>query len=173
MNADGFRKLFDYHFTQNRRIWEKIVMTLTDEQYFQETTYSVGSVRNQCVHLLNVDEIWFSDLQGLPNPGFYNPVHFGKDRTKVRAKWDEVETFMRGYLAALTDVELARTHEDPDATFAVWEVLFHVLNHGTDHRAQLLALLYSLGARTYPQDYAFFVEGYNPFAPRKPETEAT
>ncbi len=41
----------------------------------------------------------------------------------------------------------------------VWEVLFHVLNHAADHRAQTLAPLYAPGARTFPQDYAFFVMG--------------
>ncbi len=28
-----------------------------------------------------------------------------------------------------------------------------------DHRTQLLALLHQVGAKTFPQDYAFFIEG--------------
>jgi uncharacterized damage-inducible protein DinB len=37
-------------------------------------------------------------------------------------------------------------------------VLIHVANHGTDHRAQLLALLNQLGVKTFPQDYFFFIK---------------
>jgi uncharacterized damage-inducible protein DinB len=34
------------------------------------------------------------------------------------------------------------------------EAHFHVLNHGTDHRAQILAALAALGVTTFPQDFA-------------------
>jgi uncharacterized damage-inducible protein DinB len=37
-----------------------------------------------------------------------------------------------------------------------WQVLLHVANHGTDHRAQLLRLLNDLGVRTVAQDDIFY-----------------
>jgi isoleucyl-tRNA synthetase len=37
------------------------------------------------------------------------------------------------------------------------EVLLHVVNHGTDHRAQLLRQLNDLGMETVSQDYIFYV----------------
>ena len=36
-------------------------------------------------------------------------------------------------------------------------MLLQVVNHGTDHRAQLLCMLHDLGAKTAPQDYNFYV----------------
>jgi uncharacterized damage-inducible protein DinB len=36
-------------------------------------------------------------------------------------------------------------------------VLLHVVNHGTDHRAQALRLLNDLGVETTSQDYIFYV----------------
>jgi uncharacterized damage-inducible protein DinB len=33
-----------------------------------------------------------------------------------------------------------------------WQVLAHVVNHGTDHRAQILRLLDRYGAPTFDQD---------------------
>ena len=42
---------------------------------------------------------------------------------------------------------------------SVWQVLFHVLNHGTDHRAQLLAMVAQFEAPTFDQDYALYVRG--------------
>lgn len=46
MNADGYRKLYDYHFTVNRRIWDKCIVSLSDEQFEQALVYSIGSIHN-------------------------------------------------------------------------------------------------------------------------------
>jgi uncharacterized damage-inducible protein DinB len=156
MNADSFRHVYEYHFTVNRKIWDTYIVPLTDEQFTQKVEYSVGSVRNQVVHMLNIDDRWFSGLRGVEVPGFLNPVHYAK-RDKIRAKWDEVEHNMRAYLAGLRD-DMLFTEPFEDSV-QLWQVLFHVLNHGTDHRAQLLAVLNKLGAKTAPQDYLFFVQG--------------
>jgi uncharacterized damage-inducible protein DinB len=155
MNADAFRQLYDYHFAANRRLWESSVAPLTDAQFRQKLPYSLGSVRNQIVHMLNIDDRWFCGLRGLAVPGILNPVYFGT-AAKVRERWDQVEADMRDYLARLDDAELERPL-DPHA--AVWQVLFHVLNHGTDHRAQVLAMLAQLGVSGYAQDYYLYLLG--------------
>lgn len=49
------------------------------------------------------------------------------------------------------------TKPDEDKDLIVWQVLLHVVNHGTDHRAQILRLLNDLGVKTGPQDYIFYV----------------
>jgi uncharacterized damage-inducible protein DinB len=67
---------------------------------------------------------------------------------------------MRDYLAALRDEMLFdKPIEEPneDQDLIVWQVLLHVVNHGTDHRAQLLRLLNDLGVKTTSQDYIFYV----------------
>lgn len=157
MNADGFRHLYEYHFTINRKIWDECVVPLTQEQFIQKSTHSVGSVRNQVVHILNIDDRWFSGLRGEPVPGFLNPVYYHK-RDAIRKNWDGVETRMREYLDTLTDEQLQQPalKDDP---FPLWQILIHVANHGTDHRAQLMALLHQFGVKTFPQDYFFFMIG--------------
>jgi uncharacterized damage-inducible protein DinB len=156
MHAADIRAYYDYHFAYNRRLWDKCVMTLTDDQFLQKIDYSVGSVRNQMVHLMNIEDRWFSGLRGEPVPDFANPVHYGKDRAKIRDQWDSVETRQRDYLANVTDERLNELFEEP---LKVWQVLLHVLNHGTDHRAQVLRALHDLGAPSFPQDYFFYLIG--------------
>lgn len=155
MNPDDFCRLYDYHFALNHRLWERCVAPLSAEQFRRSAAYSVGSVRNQVVHMMNIEERWFCGLRGLPVPGILNPVHFGT-AAKVRARWDTVEGNMRKYLSALTDDDLRRPITD---TMRGWEVLWHVLNHGTDHRAQTLAILAQVGIETFPQDYALYTMG--------------
>jgi uncharacterized damage-inducible protein DinB len=129
MNADAFRQFYDYHFAENRKIWDRYVTHLSPEQFTQEAAYSHGSVRNQLVHLMDVDDVWFSELQGV-EPLEPVPPADVDDREIIRAHWDSV---------------------------VVWQVLLHVVNHGADHRAQILRLLNDLGLETAGQDYIFHV----------------
>ncbi len=66
---------------------------------------------------------------------------------------------MRAYLAELRDAMLfERPFADgEDKDLILWQVLLHVVNHGTDHRAQLLRLLNDLEVPTTSQDYIFYV----------------
>ena len=65
---------------------------------------------------------------------------------------------MRDYLATLRDEMLFQKPfaDGEDKDLILWQVLLHVANHGTDHRAQLLRSLNDLGVRTESQDYIFF-----------------
>lgn len=158
MNADAFRYLYEYHFAANRSIWNDYVMPLSQEQFTQPVDYSMGSVRNQLVHLMSVDNAWFSDLRGVEVEDPLNPDDFN-DRSVLRARWDEVEQTIRGYLASLRDDMLFEKpfSEGEDKDLILWQVLLHVANHGTDHRAQILRLLHDLGVKTGPQDFVFYV----------------
>jgi uncharacterized damage-inducible protein DinB len=158
MNANAFRHFYNYHFAENRKIWNH-ASQLTHEQFTQPVDYSRGSVRDQIVHLMNCEDSWFSELQG-KEPSEPIPPATVDDREVIRAEWDRVEQRIRDYLAELRDETLfdkpiKEPEEDQDLT--VWQVLLHVVNHGTDHRAQLLKLLTDLGIQTTYQDYIFYV----------------
>ncbi|MBZ0294232.1 MAG: DinB family protein [Anaerolineae bacterium] len=158
MNADALRHFYDYHFTENRKIWNDYILPLSQEQFTQTVNYSHGSVPNQIVHLMSVDDTWFSPLRGVDIPEPLDPAAFD-DRKAIRAYWDRVEQHMRDYLAGLQDAMLDEKPftEEEDQDLILWQVLLHVVNHGTDHRAQILRLLNDLGVKTGPQDYIFYV----------------
>ncbi|MCE7985881.1 MAG: hypothetical protein DYG89_32280 [Caldilinea sp. CFX5] len=159
MNANAFRHFYDYHFAENRIIWERYITQLSYEQFTQPMGYSLGSVRDQLVHLLSADEMWFSELRGVEPPDPFPPAMVD-DRPLIRAHWAQVEQMMRAYLADLQDAMLFTKpiqEPDEDRDLIVWQVLLHVVNHGTDHRAQLLRLLNDLGVKTVSQDYIFYV----------------
>ena len=157
MNANAFRHFYDYHFSENRKLWDTGISLLSHEQFTQHVDYSHGSVRNQIVHLMNVDDAWFSELRGVEIPGGLNPADID-DRKIIRAHWDNVEQTMRDYLAKLRDDMLFEKPfaEGEDKDLILWQVLLHVGNHGTDHRAQILRLLNGLGVKTVYQDYIFY-----------------
>ena len=160
MNADAFRYFYNYHFAENRSLWDRYIAPLTSEQFGQAAAYSHGSVRDQIVHLIDVDDVWFSELQGI-EPLDPLPDATGEDdRATIRAHWDKVEQKVRAYLADLQDEMLFTrpiTEPDEDRELIVWQVLLHVVNHATDHRAQILRQLNDLGVATVSQDFIFYV----------------
>lgn len=156
MNADAFRHFYEYHFAQNRKVWDAYITSLAPERFTEDVTYSHGSVRDQLVHLMNVDDAWFGQLRGADFPeSLADDV---VDRGVIRAHWDKVEQRMRDYLATVRDEMLLSKPfpEGEDKDLVLWQVLLHVGNHGTDHRAQILRLLSDLGVKTEYQDYVFY-----------------
>ena len=108
---------------------------------------------------MDVEDVWFSQLRRVQPSEPFEPADFD-DRENLRAHWDRVEQAMRAYLAALQDEMLfAKPIEEPeeDRDLLVWQVLLHVVNHGTDHRAQILRSLHDLGVETSSQDFIFYV----------------
>jgi uncharacterized damage-inducible protein DinB len=158
MNANAFRHFYDYHFTENRKMLDSYITSLSHEQFTQNMDYSHGSVRDQIVHLMSVDNTWFCGLRGLEIPEPLNPADFEEYKI-IRSHWDMVEQNMRAYLAKLRDDMLFEKPftDGEDKELITWQVLLQVCNHGTDHRAQLLRLLNDFGVDTESQDYIFYV----------------
>jgi len=159
MNADAFRHFYNYHFAENRKILE-LVVSLTFEQFMQPIGYSRGSIREQLIHLIDAEEMWISELRGVQPSEPLPEMTKVDDRHAIRSLWDVVEQNTRAYLANLEDDFLFSkpiTDPEEDKDLIVWQVLLHVVNHATDHRAQLLRVLHDLGVDTKYQDYIFYV----------------
>ena len=93
----------------------------------KDVGYSYASVRDQIVHLISVDDTWFSALRGVEIPEPLNPANFD-DRKIIRAHWDNVEQNMRDYLTELRDEMLFEKPfaDGEDQDLVLWQVLLHV-----------------------------------------------
>ena len=165
MNVEMIRTLYDYHFAANRRLWEDCVMALSEEQFTRKSAYSAGSVGEQVVHIMKWDEQWLARLQEVEPPSRLEFDQFS-DRAAIRRYWDFIETRMREYLSNLTEEQFAGTVTVQSQTWGetvipVWQILLHVVNHATDHRAQTLRLLDQLGAPTFEQDFMLYLYAWD------------
>ena len=161
MDRHMFTTLFDYHYGLFDRIWD-CVAELSAEQFVEEKGYSLGSIRNHLVHCANVDDRWLARLQGLTPPDA-DEADF-PNQASARALWDDVRERVLGYVNSLDEaaldkiISVALAHRFPEPKHATRrEVLLHVVNHGTDHRAQILARLDELGAATLEQDLILYL----------------
>jgi uncharacterized damage-inducible protein DinB len=149
------RTLFQYHVSLNRRVWQS-VLALSAEQFLAPIDYAHGSIRNQIVHMAAVDGRWLRGLQGHPNARAFNPPP--KDYPtpeSVFALWDPIESEFLAHVLSMDDAALQSS--PPGLDEPAWQVLLHVVNHGTDHRAQLLRALHDFGAPTFPQDLIIYL----------------
>jgi uncharacterized damage-inducible protein DinB len=161
MNVDYARTLYDYNYGLHRRVWD-CIMHLSDEQFVQNVDYSIGSVRNHTVHVMGADQRWMARIQGIPAPAFPNIDDF-PTRAVTFEKWKEAEANILTYVYSLTDDDLQRIvdYDMPSRggmkRSAVWQILAQVVNHGTDHRAQVLSILHRMGAPTLEQDLILYL----------------
>lgn len=161
MNADTYRSMIDYTYWAHRRVWDCIVK-LSDEQYYRPSDYSMGSVHEQVVHTMTSEWLWLQRVRGEAPPAAFESAADYPTRDAVRARWDEVEAAWRAFGDALTDDQLQQTIRftsvtgSKTRTHPVWEGVTQILNHATDHRAQILALIHQLGGETVAQDFIFY-----------------
>ncbi len=160
MDADSIRMMFDYSYWAHRRVW-RCIEQLTDEQFTRPFEYSIGSVHAQVVHVMSAEEVWYFRLQGESPSAMRRPEEL-PTRAEIRRKWDVIERDFRRYLNTLNDADLwtmmgYRTTSGKPMRESRAGILMHLVNHGTDHRAQILGLLHQLGAPTLEQDMILYL----------------
>lgn len=149
MNANDLRTLFDYNYWATARIM-RVALAVTPEQFTAPNTSSYGSLRGTLVHLLRSEMIWRRRLQGEPMPtGIPIEADFSTPQALYET-WQAEETQMRVWLQGLSDADVQiviayKSAKTADQGVAyknpVWQILTHVVNHGTQHRAEAAAML--------------------------------
>jgi uncharacterized damage-inducible protein DinB len=97
MDINAFRYLYNYHFSEYHKIWDNYIIPLFQDQFAQEVSYSHGSIRNQVIHLINAENIWFTELRNAEVAFELGPTAFS-DRKIIRTCWDESERMILDYL---------------------------------------------------------------------------
>jgi uncharacterized damage-inducible protein DinB len=150
MNLQDLRTLLDFHYWARDRVLDA-AEALTPEQFTRDLGSSFPSVRDTLVHLYSAEWNWYSRWQGVSPTAMLSPADF-PSVAAVRAPWVDHERKMRAFLEALGEEGIGRVIEykmldgRPGAT-PFWEMLQHVVNHGSYHRGQVTTMLRQLGAK--------------------------
>ena len=160
MNTESLTRLFNYHFWANHKVWACLA-EVDAEQFTVASDYSHGSLQSQFFHLMQTDAFPLQ-MFGKAVPGGKLEKEDFVNKASMRARWDDIETAVQSAMSEWTDERLQAPFSMPtpdgEAVEApLWEVLMTLVNHGTNHRAQILMQLHKLGAPTVEQGLYYYV----------------
>jgi uncharacterized damage-inducible protein DinB len=149
MTYDDLRLLIDYNYWARDRVLDALA-TITPEQFIRPMGNSFKSVRDTVAHICAAERIWITRLKGENPQGFQEPDRL-RDVDAARKEWAELESEMRDQFARLGPeaAELRIEYKDlrgNDQSDVLWQMLQHVVNHGTYHRGQITTMLRQLDA---------------------------
>lgn len=149
MNMQDIRALLDYHYWARDVILEA-VGRLDSEQFTRPIESSFASVRDTLVHLYGAESVWYQRWMGEAGPTMARPDGF-PDLESLRRAWSRLEGDVRALVERLGEEGLARrfTYKamtGESASAVLWQMIQHVVNHGSYHRGQVTTMLRQLGA---------------------------
>jgi uncharacterized damage-inducible protein DinB len=149
MDKNYFALLYDYNYWANARVLAA-AGRITPAEYIAPAGLSHGSLRATFVHTLNAEIIWRKRTQEGISPNSqlseadYPTLEFLVDH------WRSEEQAMRGYIDSLSNDDLdtvIRYQSTQGIPFenTLWKILAHVVNHGTQSRAEAGIALLAFG----------------------------
>jgi uncharacterized damage-inducible protein DinB len=140
----------DYLCWVNRRLLDAAAR-LPTEAFSAATGGTVRDLRATLVHELDVEWSWRLVLQGRPEEEWSSAVELKPedfpDVQGLRARWDEEERELRGWVATLTDDELSADTRPPltNELLPLWYYVMHIVMHGTQQQSDAATLLTGVG----------------------------
>jgi uncharacterized damage-inducible protein DinB len=163
MDFDHLQTLVDYHYWGRDHILA-CATVLTPEQFTRDLGNSFPSVRDTLVHLYGADWIWRERWDGRSPAALPSPVGFD-DVESIRRVWVEEEARVRAVLARLGPAGVLQpitySRKGVPEAQPFWQMLQHLVNHGTYHRGQVTTMLRQLGASAVPMDLIAFYRERN------------
>lgn len=140
--------LFDYHYWANARLLSTAA-NLTPEQLTLKVLPHHNSVRGTFVHTLSAEWIWLERWHGTSPASGLREEDF-PTLDAIRARWQIEQARLRVFLDAQRDEDLLRVVSYTNLkgqvfAFPLWQLMAHVVNHGTQHRSEIAAMLTELG----------------------------
>jgi uncharacterized damage-inducible protein DinB len=147
VNTQAIRELYDYNCWANERILSAVAGVPAEQ--FASARLGYCNLRDTLVHVFSAERRWRSRWQGQPNAPMLT-VEDVPTPAVLRQLWEAEQPIMRVYLATLCDLDLSDTISYSTAkgrtiTSTRWHTMVHMINHGTQHRAELALLLTELG----------------------------
>lgn len=143
-NVDFTRQLITFNFWENQRVWDLAIEPLTDDQFTQEVSSLKGSIRRECLEIINTEWVCLERIQGFAI-GEIGSIESLADRKEIAAGWTLVRQAWTEFADALNEDQFFSQCEfELDGVrhkIDVWKVIFHVLYHGTSRRSGILRLV--------------------------------
>lgn len=150
MDLADLRLLIEYNYWARDRMIAAVT-PLSIEQYTRDLGSSFKSVRDTLVHTYSAEWVWYSRWQGT-SPTAPIPFDTFPDLPALQSAWLDLEARIRSFFEQAGEAGIARAMDykllsgQPGRT-VLWQMLQHMVNHGSYHRGQITTMLRQLGAQ--------------------------
>jgi uncharacterized damage-inducible protein DinB len=161
MKRSNIQFLFDYNYWATARVLQAAAH-LTPDQFIAPHGLSHGSLRGALAHVLAAEIVWRLRCQSSISPAALPAESDFPTIETLRTRWAEEETAMRAFLSTLTDEQLSqaveyKTTKGVPFSNTLWQLLAHVVNHGTQFRAEAAVALSAEGHSPGDLDLLLFM----------------
>ena len=143
-----------YNIWASQRILDAILI-LPEEKQMTEVPSSFKSLYKTVLHMLDAENIWWQRMKMqeriiVPSENFKGTVQeLAGNLLQQSKQWEE-------WVASASDLSLEHVfqyynNKKEHFKMPVYQMVYHVFNHGTYHRGQLINMLRQLGVEKLPQ----------------------
>ena len=142
----------------SRKVLEA-ALALSPEDRAKPMNVSHESIARTLTHIYFGDAIWYSRIA---DPGYAVPAHDALPSFDfVVDEWPRLQARWEAWADAATDAEIARqvlfkSLFAGDAGLPAWQIVMHVVNHGTLHRGQIVGMLRQFNVKPPATDIVFY-----------------
>ena len=158
MTAQEAQTHIRYSGWASRKVLEA-ALALSPEDRARPMNVSHESIAKTLTHIYFGDAIWYSRIA---DPSYPVPPRDALPSLDfVVEEWPRLQTKWEAWADAATDAEIARqvpfkSRFVGDAGLPAWQIVMHVVNHGTLHRGQIVGVLRQLGVKPPATDIVFY-----------------
>ena len=154
VSAETLRLHLDYSAWSSRRLVDEAAM-LTAEELNRDFQTSDHNVLGTLAHVFAADRVWLSRVKGEAPGAFITP----EDRRLevLQSEWPALHQRWKLFTDPLNDqdvlaiISYSDTKGNPYKS-PMWQILLHLVNHGTHHRGQVSGFLRAMGHTPPPVD---------------------
>jgi uncharacterized damage-inducible protein DinB len=147
VNLETLRQHIDYTVWASRRILDAAA-SLTPEELIRDFGTADKSVLGTMLHIWGGDLVWIERMHGTSLTK--RPYDEHATLATLQAEWPRVWERWQNYVALLTEESaeadiVYTTFKGLPYRTPVWQIVLHVVNHGTHHRGQAAGFIRTLG----------------------------
>ena len=155
-DAAQLRRLVAYNEWANEKIL-KAIDGMTVEELARPVDAYIGSLAKNLQHVLLAMRIWLARWKGEAQPTLRDPI-----TGSWRDAYAATHADFRAFVASLSDAGADRVVRYKDLRgnpfeMALSQLITHVVNHGTHHRAETGMLLERIGRSPGDMDYVYYL----------------
>jgi uncharacterized damage-inducible protein DinB len=154
VSADTLRLQLDYSAWASHRLLD-VAAKLSPEELTRDFKTADKCILDTLVHVYAADRAWLARVAGEPRATFVDPED--RDLTLLQSEWPALQQRWKLWLRDLGDGDVARQISYKDTrgnpyTTPIWQIVLHLVNHGTHHRGQISGFLRAMGHTPPPLD---------------------